>query len=318
MPITRSNASPLINEDVAREIIKGVTNKSAAMQLFRHVPMKAKQKRLPIIEVLPDGADYLAEDTSLKPLSTMSWTNKYLDAVPIATIVAIPDDVVDDADFDLWEQIRPQIEDDLARKLDNAIFFGVGKPSVWPTDIVAAAVAAGNTVNAGAGADIFADVNTAMMAVEADGYDVNGFWARQQFKGVLRNERDANRGFLYSPAGPANQGAADNAMGGTLFGQRLAFSRAGLSGFSTASGNAHLIAGDFSQGLLGVRSDFQWKKLEEASLYNADGSLRYALAQQDMAALRVVGRFAFQVANPINRMNTNNSTRYPFSVVRQP
>ncbi|HXI16590.1 MAG TPA: phage major capsid protein [Chloroflexota bacterium] len=318
---TRTGSNALIDEDVASDIIKGVTNKSAAMQLMRHVQMKQQQKRLPIIEVLPDGSDFLATDTSLKPVAEMSWTNKYLDARPIACIVYLPEDVVDDVmdggKGDIWEQVKPQMEDDIARKLDNAIFFGVGKPAVWPTAIATAAIAAGNTVTLGAGVDIFADINTAMTLIEADGYSVDGFWARQQFKGNIRNERDANRGFLYPPSGPANTGASEATVGGSLFGEKLVFSRAGLSGFANLTGNPHLIAADWSQMLLGIRKDLQWKVLDQATLYNTDGSVRIALPQQDAVAIRVVGRFAFQVPNPVNRMQGTESARYPAAVVRQ-
>ena len=41
----------------------------------------------------------------------------------------------------------------------------------------------------------------------------------------------------------------------------------------------------------------------------------YNLAQQDMVALRAVFRVAWQVPNPINRVNENSSTRYPFSAL---
>ena len=44
----------------------------------------------------------------------------------------------------------------------------------------------------------------------------------------------------------------------------------------------------------------------------------FALAQQDMKALRAVIRVAFQVPNPQTRMNANNATRYPFAVARVP
>lgn len=319
--VDRTDAASLIPEDAAREIIKGVTNKSAAMQLFRHMPMKANQKRLPIIQTLPDGSGYLSSDTGVKPLSEVDWTNKYLDARPLATILYLPEDVVDDfrdgGGGDIWDQIKPLIEDDLARKLDDAIFFGVSKPSAWPTDIATAAIAAGNTVTAGAGSDIFDDINTAMMTVEADGYEINGHWARNQFKGTIRNARDGNEGFLYPPSGPGGTGAARTAVQGELFGEKLVFSRAGLSGMSSVSGNTHLLTGDWTQGILGIRKDFQWKVLDQATLYNTDGTVRIALAQQDAVAIRVVGRFAFQVPNPVNRMQATEASRYPFAVVRQ-
>ena len=92
----------------------------------------------------------------------------------------------------------------------------------------------------------------------------------------------------------------------------------GLAGFNVSSGNARYVTGDFTQGMLGVRADIQYTMLKEATLYNADGSVMFALAQQDMVALRAVLRVGFVIPNPPTRMNSNNATRYPFSVVRTP
>jgi hypothetical protein len=45
--------------------------------------------------------------------------------------------------------------------------------------------------------------------------------------------------------------------------------------------------------------------------------IQYNLPQQDMIALRVVFRCAFQTANTLNYDNPTGSTRYPFSVIKQ-
>jgi hypothetical protein len=91
-----------------------------------------------------------------------------------------------------------------------------------------------------------------------------------------------------------------------------------LPGFLTGSGLYRYITGDFNQAVIGIRSDLKYKVLTEATLYNPDGSVMFALPQQDMVALRVVMRLAWQVPNPITRMNANNATRYPFAAVTQP
>jgi hypothetical protein len=45
--------------------------------------------------------------------------------------------------------------------------------------------------------------------------------------------------------------------------------------------------------------------------------IQYNLPQQDMIALRVVFRCAFQTANTLNYDNPTAGTRYPFSVIKQ-
>jgi hypothetical protein len=194
---------------------------------------------------------------------------------------------------------------------------------------VTAAIAAGNTVNRGTGVDLAADLNNAMAAVEADGFFPDGWFYSLTDQSTLRGLRDANRQFLFSPKGPANTGLA-NADDGTLrrrdrtgyqgdiYGLPAATSALGLTGFNVTSGNARFVTGDFDQGIIGVRSDIRYKMLSEATLYNSDGSVMFALAQQDMVALRAVIRVAFQVKNAVTRMNTNATTRYPFAIVREP
>jgi hypothetical protein len=77
-----------------------------------------------------------------------------------------------------------------------------------------------------------------------------------------------------------------------------------------------LIAGDWTQGIIGVRQDVTWKMLDQAVITDANGQIVFNLPQQDMVAMRVVCRYGFQVPNPINRMNQVEANRYPFSVLR--
>lgn len=312
--VDRTGASPLIPEDATREILAGVVNKSAALQLFTHRRMARAQQRMPVVSALPT-AYWVTGDTGLKQTTNVNWTNKYLDAEELAVIVPIPEKVLDDVDYDLWDEIRPLLEEAIAVALDAAIFFGTNKPSSWPSDIKTAASAAGNAVTAGTSAiDIADDINNVMGAIEADGYDVNGFWARTNMKSVLRGLRDSQKQPIFNTP---LQGVQTVKMQPELFSEKIVFSQAGLAGFATGSGNVHLIAGDWKQGIIGIRQDLTFKKLDQASLHDSGGNLVYNLPQQDMIAMRVVARYAFQVPNPINRQNTNSATRYPFGTLIQ-
>ncbi len=309
-----AGAQALIPEDASREILKGAINQSAALQLFTHRRMARAQQRIPVVSALPT-AYFVTGDTGLKQTTDVNWSNKYLDAEELAVIVPIPEKVLDDTDYDLWAEIRPLLEEAIAIALDNAIFFGINKPSSWPSDIKTAAAAAGNAVTAGTSAvDIADDINNVMAAVEADGYVVSGFWARTQMKATLRGLRDSQKQPIFNTP---LQGIQTVKATPELYNERIIFSQAGLSGFASGSGNVHLITGDWKQGIIGIRQDLTFKKLDQAALFDAGGNLVYNLPQQDMIAMRVVARFAWQVPNPINRQNSNSATRYPFGTLIQ-
>ena len=315
---SRTDTGALIPEDVSREIIKGTTERSMALQLFRHHTMSRAQQRIPVLSVLP-YAYWVQGDTGLKQTSEVNWTNKYLDAEELAVIVPIPEKVLDDVDYDLWAEIKPLLEEAIAMALDDAIFFGTNKPASWPNDVVTTAVAAGNTYTEGeSGVDLAEDINQAMMTVEDDGFGVSGFVCRAQFKGKLRGLRDANRNFLYTPDGPAETSASqDTVKSGQLYGSKAYFHKGGLAGFATGAGKAHLICGDFQQGIVGIRQDLTFKMLDQAVIQDNTGAIVYNLPQQDMVAMRVVARFAFQVPNPVTRMKPVEADRYGFAVLKQ-
>jgi hypothetical protein len=51
----------------------------------------------------------------------------------------------------------------------------------------------------------------------------------------------------------------------------------------------------------------------EGIIQDAGGNIVYNLMQQRMAAIMVVMRLGFALPNPINRVNTDSATRYPFA-----
>jgi HK97 family phage major capsid protein len=293
----------------AKEIIRGARGKSAAMSLFRNVPMARGKDRIRVESALPT-AYFVNGDTGLKQTTESAWAHKDLVAEEIAAIVPVPENVIDDADFDIWGEERPQLEEAVGRALDAAVFFGTNKPASWPAAISPAAVAAGNTSNVGtstaAQGGFAGDLATLFNQVEGDGYDVNALVAARSIKGSLRATRDTTGQRILEID------LANNKVDGV----ELVFPMRGL--FPTGSGTTQVIGGDFSQGVLGVRSDMKWKILDQAVIQDNTGVIIYNLAQQDMLALRVTARFAFQVANGINFDNAVDATRYPFAVLRTP
>lgn len=308
---------PLIPEDVSREIIKSTTAQSAVLSMFKHRTMSTAQQRMPVLASKPT-AYFVNGDTGLKQTTSISWANKFLDAEELATIVAIPEKLLDDTDYDIWAEIKPEIIEAMGLALDAAILFGYNKPASWPASIVAAAIAAGNVVTQGTGIDIGADINSTMAAVEIDGYDVNGFFMRTSVKPELRGLRDTHNAFLFQPG----TGVSDSVFKGTIFGEKAVSSTSGIfeaedaGTYGRTANSVKLIAGDWSQGIVGIRQDLTWKMLDQSVITDNNGLIVFNLPQQDMVAMRVVARYAFQVPNPLNRMNMNESTRYPFAVLK--
>jgi HK97 family phage major capsid protein len=307
--ISRSEAAALIPEEVAAEIVKHLPAESAALSMFRSVPMGRAQQRIPAESALA-VAYWVAGDTGLKQTTEANWANLYLNAEELAAIVTIAEAVLDDSAFDIWAAIRPQLVEAIGRALDAAIFMGTNKPASWPSAIIPAAVAAGNQVTESATAatgGIVGSISDVMALVEADGFDVNGIIANRSVKGKLRNARATTGEPL------ANAPASD---GSEVYGVPVAYPMRGL--WATGTGATEAVAGDFSQGVLGVRQDITFKVLDQAVIQDGTGAIQFNLAQQDMVALRVTARFAFQVPNPITYDNASGTTRYPFGVLNLP
>lgn len=305
--ITRSDAEALIPEVVSREIIQGAIEQSSVLALGRRLSnMPRGQTRMPVLSSLPMGY-FVDGDSGLKQTTGVDWSNKFLNAEKIAVIVPIPETVLDDADYDIWGEIRPRIEEEFGRVIDLAAMFGTNRPPNWPIDLLAAAISAGNSVTLGAGADLYEDLldeNGVISAIEADGFMSSGAIAATGMRAKLRGVRD-------SDGQPIFKRSMQEATRYDLDGEPILFPRNG--GFDTAQ--AWMICGDWTQLVWSIRTDITYKIATEGVLQDASGATTHNLFQQDMVALRAVMRLAWQVPNPINRLQEVEASRYPFAAL---
>lgn len=309
LTIDRSGASALMPEDVSREIIQGVPEASAVLSLFRKLPnMTRAQQRMPVLSLLP-SAYFVDGDVGKKRTSKIAWENKYINAEEIAVILPIPEAVLADADYDIWGEAKPRIMEAIGNVVDSAILFGVNAPASWPDDILAGATSAGNVIALGTNDDLYDDIMAeggSLSLVELDGFMVNGHIAAMTMKAKLRGLRSAQDKL------PIFVRDMQAKTGYTLDGEVMYFPRNGAFDVSKAL----LISGDFQNAVYSIRQDITYKLLTEATLYDIDNvTPLYRLAEQDMVALRVVIRLGWQVPNPINRLQSNEANRFPFSVL---
>lgn len=311
----------LIEHKLLRPIMKNAIEKSAVLRFMKKRNIPGGVTQMPVLETKPI-AYHVDGDTGLKQTTTMTWDKVYFRVSPIAVIVPIPDDVLEDSNYDLWDEFRPEIEEAFGRRIDTSILFGTGAPSFWPTAIVPAAIAAGNTVTQGAGVDIAADMSNALASVEADGFDPDGIVHRQDLRASFRNLRDTTNGLIFQPGNPGVQNTQYGENGSMRDSHIWGVpSRSLLNGtfeaYNTATANAaKAIVGDWSQAIFGIRSDMSMTKTNTGVIQDENGDIQYNLFQQDMTAVRFVMRVAWAVPNPVNLSNETRATRYPFGVLR--
>jgi HK97 family phage major capsid protein len=240
-------------------------------------------------------------DTGLKQTTEAAWANVVLEAEELATIVPVPENVIDDAEFDVWNELRGPLAEAVALKIDQAVFAGVDKPASWPAAIIPAAQAAGNieTIDATAAqGGIYGDVEGAIGLVEADGFDPNGIAARADFKRLVRSARSA---------------------AGDLLGEGSTSSVWDLPVSYTIPGvltdPVRAVVGDFNLAVVGVRQDLTYKLLDQAVITDDTGAIIFNLPQQDMVALRVTMRVAYATGVPVTRAGSG-ADKYPFATLQ--
>ena len=78
---------------------------------------------------------------------------------------------------------------------------------------------------------------------------------------------------------------------------------------------AVLLGADWSNFVVGIRQDITYKLLDQSVISDDNGKVILNLAQQDCVAMRVVFRVGFQIANPINDVQSDKSKRFPAYVI---
>jgi len=294
--IARTDVDSLIETQVANEIFEGVTKESKALRMFRRLPnMTSDKTKLRVLDSLPVA--YFVDETTnngRKNTTKMAWDKKYINAAELAVIVPIKENVLNDTSIDIWAEVRPRIVEAFAKKIDNAMFFGVDKPTDWRAGLVPSVITAGAEVDETG--RLYSDINDVMTKVEESGYEVNGILGGVGLKGKFRMMTDTTG----QPLNTTEIGSV-----------RREFMDNGVWNKTVST----LIAGDFSQAVYAIRQDVTYKVLDQAVIQDTDGSILYNLAQDDMVALRVVMRLGWEIPNPVNALN-ETATRFPFASLK--
>lgn len=303
--VNRTDLSGLIPEPVTREIIQGVTEGSAVLQMGRRLPnMTSKTQTMNVLDMLPT-AYFVNGDTGMKQTTKMKWDKKKIYAEEIAVIVPIPEAVLDDADYDIWGEVRPRLVEAFGKVIDGAILFGTNKPTSWRDSVLETCTKAGSVVAATPYIydDLLAEGGV-IAKVEESGYLVNGIMSAIQMRAKLRGLKDLNGNPIFKTD---MQGATPYALDGSP----MYFPRNGA--FDTTK--ALMFAGDWSELVYSIRQDITFKIFDQGVVQDpSDNSIVYNLMQNDMVALRAVMRLGWEIPNPKTAYNDTLSKYCPFAV----
>ena len=295
--IVRDDVDALIETQVANEIFEGTIRQSKALSMFRRLPnMTSDKTKLRILDSLP-VAYFVDEstDNGRKNITKMAWDKKYINAAELAVIVPIKENVLNDTSIDIWAEVRPRIVEAFAKKIDNAMFFGIDKPTDWRKGLIPSIIEAGKEVDETG--TLYSDINDVMTEVEESGYNVNALIGGVGLKGKFRMMTDTTGQPLQTTEiGSVRREFMDNGVWDKT--------------------KSTLVAGDFSQAVYSIRQDVTYKILDQAVIQDpSDGSIMYNLAQEDMVALRVVMRLGWEIPNPVNAQD-ETETRFPFASLK--
>ena len=310
--IDRTALSGLIPEPVTREIMQGAIAESAVLRMGRRLAnMSSKTQTINVLDALPSAYFVNGEATgtgagdAFKQTTKMAWANKKLYAEEIAVIVPIPEAALDDADYDIWGEVKPRLTEAFGKVIDSAILFGTKEPSTWRDGVVPSAVAAGNGVPVSS--NVYNDImgeGGLISKVELDGFNPNGVMAAIQMRGKLRGLVDTTGQPIFK----------SDMQGNTRYGLD------GMDMYFPMNGafdpnQAQMIVGDWSQLVYAIRQDMTFKIFTEGVIQDPNSKeIVYNLMQNDMVALRAVMRLGWEIANPVNAFNEDITNPFPFSV----
>ena len=166
-----------------------------------------------------------------------------------AARVIIPDNVREDAAYDIWGEILPRLSEVYGKAFDQAVFMGIDKPRRFRADLVTACINAGAVVPATT--NINSDINNALSLVEQSGFFPTALVGGVSLKAKFRMNVDTLGQPIWHPFIEAldkyylDNGAWDDTR-------------------------ALYIVGDFSQAIYSVREDMTVRISADAATNMAD------------------------------------------------
>lgn len=300
LKVNEADARALVPEqEIVDGIMNGIRQGSSVLPLMTKLPDATSDTAvITALDALPMA--YFVDEgiaNGRKQTTNAAWKNVKLNMAEIAVIVPIKQNLVNDAKYDIFGQMQPLLIEQAYKLVDEAILLGKNKPALWREGLIPSIINAGAAV-APSTNNLYTQISSAMGKVEEDGYDVNGLLGGVSLKQAFREGLLDTTGqplastseVMALPRNYARNGAWDNTK-------------------------AKFIVGDFSQAVYSIRQDITFDVFDTGVISDANGAIIFNLMQDDMVALRMTFRMTWGIPNPINALNSDEATRFPFALV---
>jgi hypothetical protein len=290
--INRTQGAAELPQQLASELITAVEKQSVILNMARKVPTTTRDSRIPVVDSLPTatwvtGTD---PDVGLKSVTSMQIGNKTIIAEELATICVIPQNVVDDSEYDMWAAVKPELAKAIARAYDQAVMFGVNAPTTFPPSMNAAATTAGLVISG----DTFANnTDNAKLLLQAASL-VSG-------QGYNVNKASVSPGWQFRVAASLTQALSNNPTGDQMFPLILAGMPIRVNPLwwpAPATNGTDAFVADWDMVLAGIRKDVTLEPFREGVITNTSGVVIQNLMQEDKMAVRATFRAGYFLATP--------------------
>ena len=285
--IDRGGAAADLPQQLAQDLVLAVIRDSTLLSLARKVPTRTLDSRIPVLDQLPE-AYWVSGDAGLKGTTKAAFVNKSILASEVAAVCPIPQAVLDDSQFPIWDSVKPLLSRACAKKLDDAGIWGIDPPMLedgvtpaWSPSIVATAQAAG--AHTPYTADPVESLLNAAILVSSQGYNATGAAVSNGWQ--FRASAARATALIANPAeGPyplsvAGMGIRPNPL-------------------VWHPANADAIVADWSNVVVGMRQDITIQVFDSGVISDDTGKVILNLIQQDAVAARVVMRVGVRVLTP--------------------
>lgn len=260
--VNRSTSGIALPQDVLDQVLQGVSEGSAVMQLANRLTIPGTGVKMNVITGDPTPA--WVEESTDKTVSEPTFSNKTMVPYKLAVIVPFSDQFRRDLPA-LYDAVVSRIPNALAKAFDSTVLFGTAPGTNFDTLTGADAVAVDTgTYDATVGV---------MTAVATEGGSLNGFILSPQANGVYMTARNES-GELEFPGYAPGQNLLDLPTYTRSYAYKAGSSAANTIGF----------AGDWSKAYVGIVQDVTLEYSNQATLN--DGTNTINLWQRNMFALR--------------------------------